>query len=169
MNILAQIIGVIALIATVISFQQTKRKKYLFFQVIASLSYALHYLLLNAISAVVTGLISLVKNIVFYSEDSKKKEEKLSVLIIFSLLIIISSIFTYNKPISLLPIFITLMHTYGSWQKNLKITYVIAIINSILWVIYNYSVGSYILIINSIIELIAGIRGFIKLNGKSKK
>lgn len=169
MNIPAQVIGVIALIAAFISFQQTKRKKFLFFQIIASLSYALHYLLLNALSGVATGLISISKNLIFYKYEKQNKKINVFIFITLQILVIICGIITYNGLISLLPILTTLISTYGSWQKDLKKTYTFVMFNSILWVIYNFFVGGYVLIINSVIELIGGIIGFVKVSNKRKK
>jgi len=60
-----------------------------------------------------------------------------------------------------------MLFTYGKYQDNMKVLYTIAMISSISWVLYNYIVGAYVSIIACIIEFIASIIGYVRVN-KSK-
>lgn len=168
MNVLAQVIAIIALTMTFISYQQKNKKKFLFFQILASLSYSLQYFVLGALSGAITDLISLGKNVIFYKDEEKGKITKFNVFITIEIIVIICGIITYQNVFSLLPIFITIINTYGNWQKNLKVSYMIGFLNSILWIIYNVAVGAYVLIINCIIELIGSIIGIIKISKRKQ-
>ena len=75
-------------------------------------------------------------------------------------------IITYQNIYSIIPIIIGFLYTYGSWQKDLKKTYKIAITSSIGWIIYNIIIGAYIAAICSILELISSIKGLKNLKKK---
>lgn len=163
MFLLAQVFGTLGLISMASSYQQKKKKNFLFFQIFSNLFYGLQYLVLNAYTALITCLISMVRTLIYHRNEQRNKENPISSLIIIELIIIIVGIVTYNNIYSLLPIFITFIFTYGTWQKNLRTSYKIGMISSFLWIVYNLIVKAYIGMIGAIIELIAGIIGYIRL------
>lgn len=163
MSYIAQILGFIALIFIVLSYQNTEKKKFLLIQIFANIFFGLQYLVLSAFSAFCSSIISLIRTIIFFKYE--KESKKTPIIILISILIIISifGIITYEGIYSLIPIAIALAYSYGTWHNNLKLTYVIGIIASLLWIYYNFLVGAYISIIGSIFELGASTIGFIKL------
>ena len=136
----------------------------MFIQILANIFYGIQYLLLNAYSALASNIVSIVKTGVFYKYEKNNKEISLYTLLIFEIMIIVLGIITFKNIYSIIPIFIASIYTYGTWQKNLKITYSIGIIASILWVFYNFIVGAYVAIIGSFFELFSSIIGIIRLN-----
>ena len=163
MNIYAQVIGFIALFFMCLSYQKNKKKDFLFIQVLANFFYGLQYFLLNAISALVSNIISTIKTLVFFKFEKNNKKISLPILLIFEILIIILGIITFKDIFSIIPIFIACIYTYGTWQKNLKLTYSIGIIAATLWIFYNFIVGAYVSVVGSFIELFSSIIGAIKL------
>ena len=163
MNIYAQVIGFIALSFMCLSYQKNNKKDFLFIQILANIFYGLQYFLLNAISALASNIVSIIKTIVFFKFEKNNKTIPVTVLLIFEILILISGIVTYKDIFSIIPIFIACIYTYGTWQKNLKLTYSIGIISAILWIFYNFIVGAYVALIGSFIELFSSIIGIIKL------
>ena len=55
------------------------------------------------------------------------------------------------------------MFTYGAWQRNLKVTYFIAIIVAVMSNVYDIAVGAYISVISNLFELVASLIGFSKV------
>ena len=163
MFILAQVFGALALILLSISYLQKKREKYLVIMASATILYAIQYFLLHALSGALVNTFSTLRNFIFYFMEKKTTKPSFILLFTFLLVYILIGIFTYNGLISLIPISISLIYAYGVWQPNLKVTYFIAIIAAILWIIYNYFVLAYVAVFASIIELIASIIGFIKV------
>lgn len=169
MNIIAQILGFFALIFSVMSYQKTNKKGFLIVQVIANLFYISQYACLNAYSALIVVIISTIRALIFFMYEKKNKKIPLALLIIFIIITIIAGVFTYETYWSILPIIIVCLFAYGTWQKNLKVTYTIGIMISILWIIYNSVVGAYVSAISAIFEGISSTIGLIRLIKKSKK
>lgn len=169
MNIIAQILGFFALIFSVTSYQKNNKKGFLITQIIANLLYISQYACLNAYSALIVVIISTIRVLIFYLYEKQNKKIPLIVLIIFVLITIIAGIFTYESYWSILPIIIGCLFSYGTWQKNLKVTYAIGIIISMLWILYNSAVGAYVSAISAVLETLSSMIGLIRLIKKSKK
>ena len=170
MNIFAQIFGILALIIMFLGYQKKSKKEFLSMQIFMNICFGFQYFLLNAFSALASNIISIIKSTIFYKYEKEEKNIPLLFLIIFEIIIIISGIFTYNGFYSIIPLFIAILYTYGTWQKELQNTYKIGVFVSILWIYYNFIVGAYVAVIGSIIELIASISGVIKIkNVKANK
>ena len=65
MNYIAQIFGLIGLIFTILSYQNTKKDKFLIGQILSNATFTIQYLLLGAYSAVVSIIIALLRNFTF--------------------------------------------------------------------------------------------------------
>ena len=163
MNYLAQILGFIALIFIVFSYQNTEKKKFLLIQIFANIFFGLQYLTLKAFSAFSSSVISLIRTLVFFKYEKENKKTPVIILIIILIIISIFGVLTYDGIYSLIPIIIALAYSYGTWHNNLKLTYLIGIIASLLWIYYNFLVGAYVSIIGSVFELSASTVGFIRL------
>lgn len=168
MDIIIQLLGVCAMISWVSSIQLNKKEQILELQIIASIFYAVHYGLLDAMSAVGVTLVSIVRLLTIYIIEKKGKEVPVYVLVIFMLLLVVVGIFTYAGPISLLPIVITMIYTYATWQKNTKVIRLGFFCAGWLWIIYNFSVGSYVLMIGNALEVISSTVSFIRFDKKKK-
>ena len=93
MNFVAQIIGVFAISLWVISIQNKSRDKILMFQFWSNILYMIEYAMLGAYSASVMNMVSSVRCLVF---SKSKKSSGFSFVILFSLIIIILGVFTYD-------------------------------------------------------------------------
>lgn len=157
MNIFAQVIGILAVLFLALSPQQKTKKKVLTFQSFSSILYAVQYALLGAFSAAATNTIGLIKNLVFYTYAKKDKNIPVLALIVYSVIIIVAGILTFNGMISVIPIILSLFYAYGVWQSNLKIYRGIAVVEAIAWIIYNFAVGAYVSVIGSVLQLLSAI------------
>ncbi|MBQ7140869.1 MAG: YgjV family protein [Bacilli bacterium] len=166
---IAQIFGLIALILLVASYVQKEKTKFLFIQLFSNTCYTIQYLLLNATSALVTNLVNIIKTYIFYKNSKNNKKTSLITLIIIELVILSLGIITYESPISLIPITMAMLFTYGKYQDNMKVLYAIAMISSISWILYNYIVGAYVSIIACIVEFVASIIGYVRVNQSKVK
>lgn len=169
MNIMAQIFAIIALIFMFFSYQKKSKKDFLFLQIFMNIFFGIQYFLLNAFSALVSNIISIVKSAIFYKYETENTKIPFSIFCIFEFIILISGILTYNGLFSIIPIIIALMYTYGTLQNKLTNTYKTGVLAAVLWIIYNYLVGAYASIIGSIIELISSIVGLIRLTNNKDK
>lgn len=166
MNIYAQIFGTIAMLLLIASYFNTQKKEYLFTQILCNIFFAIQYLILNATTAVINTFIAITRSIVFYLYTKRKKEIPIKTLIIFEILILLLIITTCKDLISILPLLIAALYTYGTWQKNLKKTYIIGSIVAIIWIFYNYVVGAYVSALGSVFELLSSINGVYRIKRK---
>lgn len=164
MNIIAQITGILAIIAFAISPQQKTKNKVLIFQLLSNILYALQYLILGAFSAVATSIIGAVNNLVFYGYAKKDKEIPIVLLYIYIIIILIAGILTYDNIFSIFPILLSILYTYGVWQSNLKIYRMIAVVGALAWIIYNWAVGAYANAIGNGFQCVSAIIAVIRLD-----
>lgn len=166
MNYIAQIFGLIGLIFTILSYQNTKKDKFLIGQILSNATFTIQYLLLGAYSAVVSIIIALLRNFTFLKFSKKNERVPFIIFLLFEMIVVIFGIITFDGIISLFPIIITLLFSYATWQNNLKVTYFISFIVMVLYIIFNFYVGAYVSIISNVLELISTIVGLIKLKNK---
>lgn len=157
MYVLAQIMGVLAIILWVFSILLKNKKDILLSQVVANAIYGIEYSLLGAFSAASMNFLSFIRLLVYYSFAKKEKEMPEFILIIFSFLILILGFLTLDGVLSIIPVIITLLYAYSFWQKDLKIARIIYILAAILWIYYNFKIGAFIGIIGNVLEIIAGV------------
>lgn len=168
MNIPVQIIGFFALISSITSYQSKKKRKFLIFQVIANMLYAVQYGILGAYTAFIAVVISTIRSLIFFVYEKDNKAIPTIYLIILELSVVVAGIYTYDNILSIIPVVITILFTYATWQKNLKITYVFGVVASVGWLINNCFVGAYVGCISNIFELMSSFIGYIRLRKYEK-
>ncbi|MCI8290956.1 MAG: YgjV family protein [Clostridia bacterium] len=170
MNILAQIVGILAIVVFAISPHQKTKKKVLIFNIISCLLYATQYLMLGAFSAAATNIIGAGKDRVFYEYEKKEKNIPIMALLIYIAILVISGVLTYTNIFSVFPVLLSSLSAYGVWQKNLKVYRNIVVINSVAWLIYNFAVGAYVGAIGNAFQIGSAIIAIIRLDViKNKK
>lgn len=145
---IGQILGLIALIILIISFQINNKGKLLRLQIFSSLFFAMQYLFLGAINGFLMNLMTCIRNIIF------TKSKNIIFLIIIILAMVILSIFSYDGLISILPGIAVILYSISLWQKNLTITRIVEIISCSLFIIYNIKYYAIAGLISTILELI---------------
>lgn len=169
MSVIIQILGFIALIAWVSSIQLQKKSDILLLQIIATVFYGLHYGFLNAISAAAVSVVSIARLVTIYLIEKKGKKVEVFVLMFFIANLVLVGFLTYTGLKSTIPIIITILYTYGTWQSNTKILRIIFFFCGWLWIYFNYSVGAYILIIGNSMEIISSMISFFRFDISKKK
>lgn len=152
MFIIAQLIGLIIVILSLIGFQQKNGEKFLFYQIIISILYVLQYLLLGAITGAVICTIAIIRCIVFWKYKKENKKTPIYYLIIFILLSILSSIVTSTSIFDYILTIGTIIFTYALWQDNMKIMRAGSIICVLSYIVYNLIFKAYTAIILDAID-----------------
>lgn len=170
MNVLVQILGIVAFAFLAISIQSKKKSSLLFFQILASIIFIIQFLLLGAYAGVVIMMVSVFRSVIFYKYKKENKKIKKNILFIFTIIILLSVVVTYNEITDIMPAIALLISTYLLSQNNLKWVRIGEINVCIMWIIYNAAVGAYINIFTQIIILMAAVFGILKHDiNKSKK
>lgn len=168
MDIFIQILGLLALVSWVSSVQLKNKTDILKLQIVASIFYCLHYAMLDAVSAAAVSIVSIIRLLTIFLIERKGRRVSVFLLVLFILLLFVVGALTYVKPLSLIPIFITILYTYATWQSNTKIIRIIFFICGWLWIYFNYNVGSYILIIGNMMEIISSTVSFFRFDFRKK-
>lgn len=163
-KIIAQILGCIAIVVTVIALQLNKKNRILILHIISNSLYLIQYYLLKAFTASSTSLIAIFRSIIFFYYDKKKKNKSKLVLFIILTLILLMSIITYHDMFSIVALCASSLYTVGIWQNNLKVFRKIALIVPILWFIYNFHVCAYVSMFASCMEFSSALIAIIRLD-----
>ena len=154
-NIIYYIFAILGVVLFASSVQPKKKKDILGVQFFASICYMIAYIVKHAWSGVATEVVEQVKNLVFIQYEKKNKKIPFYFLIIFCFLLIIIAFITYNGILSMIPLVINLSYFVGTYIKNPKYIRIIVFCCAILWAIYNYSIGAYIIIIGNVLEMVS--------------
>lgn len=165
--IIGQIIGIIAIIVGFISYQMKSQTNVLLLQVITSGLFCIHYFLLDATSGMALNIIMLIRGIVYYFRSKYNWKENVSP-IIFAVIVLIVSIFSWQAWYSIFIVLGLLIHTLCMAMKSAQNVRKSILITSPLVLIYNVFVLSIGGIAYESIAVISSIIGIVKFNKKSK-
>lgn len=173
--IISQIFTIIMYALLGISYYAKDRKTILVLNFLSLIANAVAYVLLEAYTGLAMCIVAFFRNIVFLV-DEKKNGVKSEIgkkdivwLIIFYILIVISTVFTYEGLLSLLSVIATMIYTYSVWQKKTNVYKFLGIPVGILWILYNIYVKSIFGVILETLLLICSITGYILDKRKMKK
>ena len=108
LEIIAQILGVFALATSVISFQMKTYRQIMVMQIICAALFSVHLGMLyaaghrDAISGCVGNGICFVRDIVFWMTDRRVEKRRWLKTLVFSVLMVIAGIVTWQSPVSLI-------------------------------------------------------------------
>ncbi len=94
-KIIGQILSIFAVVLGFVTFQMKTPRGILVFQLLTALVFSAHYFLIGAMSAAGLNLISAIKCLCYYLRDKKGKKGVI-VPIIFTVLVIATSILTWD-------------------------------------------------------------------------
>ncbi|MCL2354654.1 MAG: YgjV family protein [Oscillospiraceae bacterium] len=167
------IIGAYALMA--LTYYSVKRQNVLFLHFLASILTGGSLLLLNAYTGVAMTVVAIFRNFVFWFDEKKYgKSEKIYrkdwiLLAVIFFAILVGTILTYDTPICLLVVFVTIFFTFSIWQKKTIVYKIMAIPIALLFIMYNIYIQSLFGAILEGMVLIFATTGFmLELRKKDK-
>ena len=162
MYILSQVLVVLSDIFCIVSMLNKKKKNVVFFLIISTILFALHYMCLYAWTGAVIGIVELVFLILMYLLEIKDKTKYNSYLSVSTMIItIILSIITWNTWISVLPMLAMVIYLFGLMFSNVIIVKTCTFIRLTLNGIYMLLLKSYFGAGLSIVILIFTIVGIV--------
>lgn len=161
MNIAAQIVGIVGIVLSLLSFQFSKRKYILLSQMLASLLFSLQLFMVGAITGGCLDLISFVRTLIFSSNAKQWAKSKLW-LYGFILLMIVTGVFTWKDGWSILPIIGSVLSTIALWMTKEKYIRLISLGVGPCWLVYNLVTGAYTGAINEVFAMTSIAIGLIR-------
>ena len=140
MKLAAQIVGVLAVISFLLSYQQKKRSNIIALNAASRILYIIQYLMLGAFEGAALDVLGTVSSIAAQNKDKGfiKRHTKL-VLIAVNLVIFASGMLVYENVFSLFPIVGVILHTSAFWINDEKIIRRVSFLGSPFWLVYNLS------------------------------
>lgn len=166
--IIAQILGMIALILVCLGYFQKKKTSFLIFQVFANIFYAFSFLVQGAFVGAFLTFISVLRSIIFYI--CQKKEFKYTY--IFLILILISYVTTtiifWDSWFDIIPLITSTIFTFAFYIKDIRLTRFIMIPPNAMLVLYNIYTKTYVNSLLAILEIGIAIISNIKSKNQAK-
>ena len=160
---IAQGLGLIAVIITFISFQASSRKRILMLQVISSTIFAIGYFILGEFTGAVINLIAVVRNILFYNKENKYIAKLgWGVPIILAVAMVIAGIFAWTDWYSILFIVVLAVNTICFAVPDAQFMRKSILVTSPLVLVYNIFARSVPGVFNETIALVSSIIGIIR-------
>ena len=163
MDLAVQLIGCFGILASMISFQCKKHRSILFFRTLNEAIFALQYILLGAYTGAAMNVVGCVRNSVFSSQVQKNKKTTAST-VLFCVLFVLSGIFMWQGPKSILIIVAKTLSTVAYGNKNPTVVRAITFLTCSSWLVYNCCVGSVAGVLCEAFTLVSIIIGIVRLD-----
>lgn len=168
MNVIGQALGVAAVVLGFFSYQMKTAEKLLTFEIIVAFIFAAHYFFIGAPTAMALNLLSAVQCI-FYYFRTKRKVKSMVIPIIFTVLIIISGILTWEGWYSLFIMVGLAVYSLAIAMPDAQMIRYAMFIKSPLCLAYNSIVFSIGGIVYECTVLLSSIIGIIKNRKRRNK
>ncbi len=166
-----QILSVIGMILTVLSFQLKSKKQILMMQSAGSIFFLSSFILLESLSAVYLNVIFLIRNIIFYFRADQKWARHQIWLYVLLIAVTVAGLLGYKTLWDILPIIGSIFGTVAAYMDNENMFRILKLGDSPCWLIYNASVPSVGGLVCEAINIVSIILGLIRYrkDGFSKK
>lgn len=156
MPILANIIGVAAVVLFILSYQLKTRRGIILVKIASGFLYVVQYLLLGAFEGAMLDTAAFFVSILAFNRGSAFISKHLGISIVISeIFIVCAGLTVYESPLSLLPIAGALFETIALWLKKEKAIRIVSIFSTPFWLAYNLISMAYGSAIGSAIALVS--------------
>lgn len=167
MNLLGQLIGVVAMVLCFMIYQQKERRQIIFVKMLADIAFMLHYLLLGAFSGAAICVTSITRAIVFLNPEKKWANKRVWVPIFFVMSLVMAGL-VWKDGFSVFPLIASIVSIISFSQNKPKITRILAFPVAISLLIYDLHIVSLAGIINESASIVSTTIGILRFDRKSK-
>ena len=137
-EIIANVIGIIAVVTFVLSYQLKKRRAIVTCNVVSRVLYVLQYLLLGAFEGAALDVMGILASVLAQNMDKGIiKRYRTAFIIGVNALIVAVGLLLYQGPISILPMVGILLQTGAFWFRSEKTIRRLSFLGSPFWFVYN--------------------------------
>lgn len=162
-EIVSQTVGIIGIIASILSFQCREHKKLMLFRTANESLFAVQYIMLGAYTGAAMNIFGSIRNVVF-SKLVEKGKSTVAARAVFSVLFALFTVLTWAGPKSLLSGAAKILSTVAYGSSDTAFVRRVIFLTSSAWLVYNYSVGSYAGCVCEILTLASIAVGFVRLD-----
>ena len=176
-EIIAQGIGIFAMVFNIFSYQQKNQKTVILFQLFGGMLFGIHYWMLGAVVGALMNVIAVIRAIVFIFKE-RLRADHIAWTVGFIAVFLASYVMTFtvfgkaptlpNLLLEFLPVIGMTALTIGFRCRDAKAIRQFGLISSPAWLIYNIANLSIGAICCEAISLISIVVGMLRLDGKKK-
>ena len=178
--VVAQAIGIVAMMFNIFSYQQKNAKRIIAFQLFGGLFFAINYLLLDAPIGMILNIIGFVRAILFLKKE-KLHTDSIGWLLVFTAAYLGAYVLNFtvfgresslrNLLVECLPV-IGMLGTHLAFRHNSpKTIRRFCIISSVSWLIFNiveFAIGAILCEVFSLVSIVIAMVKFDKVEAKTK-
>lgn len=167
--VVAQILGVVALVLVSIGYFFKDRFKFLLMQVIANAFYASAFLVVGAYVGGVITFISIARCLYIYFAQKYSFKYFYPFLLIFIVCYIVVTIVFWSAWVDIMPLITATIFTVGLSIKNLQTARCVFLIPNVILIVYNIFATTYASALLDFIEVVVIIVAIIKFCIENKR
>ncbi len=149
MNYIGQSIGILAIIVSFFIYIQKSRGKMIFLKLVTDFLWGAHHLSISSYTAVATTGIAVFRELVFLKNS--KNVRGIWEILIFSVLFVLSSVFTWKDWFSVFPASASVLSTIAFGSDRIKLIRIFAFLSSVCMLVYGIHYFSIPTVINEIL------------------
>ena len=176
-EIIAQIIGIVAMMFNIFSYQGKKQRTVIAMHLFGATLFCINYLMLGAVVGGILNLLGIVRAVVFLFKDKLKAERKpwLIGFILSYITVYILNFTVFGKEVNAVNLIVELLPVIGMLALNIGFLLKSAsgirkcgLVSSPAWLIYNIVVGSWGGILCEVFTLISIFVGMFRHDRKKQ-
>lgn len=168
-EIISQILGILALLCNIICYQMKAPKKLLFWQITASVIWVLNLGLKGAVAGVLLNIHAVVRLVVYYLANDHKWARSKVWVPVFMVSAAVLIIATYTSYVDILALIGTLFTIYSFSAGDTAKTRLFTLPSPPCWFIYHFSQRNIGGVLNEVFVLGSIIVGMIRMDKMDKK
>lgn len=169
MFILAQIFGVLIIIANALSMQMKKKQQILIMFILGNLFSTINFILLQSYSGAIICFVAILQTTINYVFDKRGKKLPKWLITSYIIVVILCGLITYRTYLDILPILCSILYTTTILQTKERKIRKITLINAISWFIYDLASMAYTAGISDMVIIISTLIGMYRFDYEKEK
>lgn len=165
MDILAEIIGGIAVLASVLIYQQKTEKGLLLSKGLTDTLWITHYIIIGGYTGAAISGLGVIRGVVL-SFQARRGIKSKHILLVFLLVSLLSAAITWQSVFSIFPAIASCLAVIGYWIGNPKILRLMSFPISACMMTYGGYNGSATVVINEVLAVTSSLIGILKYDRK---
>ena len=167
MMLVGKIVGYIAIVASVLIYQQKTRKNLLISKAVTDVLWIIHYFLMGGYTGAAVTCVALVREVVFFRSDWRNKNSKL-ILVVSLCISAVCTALTWDGVFSIFAMLCSMLSIVSFWIGEPKVSRIMAFPISGCMLIYGVANGSVAVLINEVLVMISSVIGILQHDRKKK-
>ena len=165
--LVGEIAGYIAIVASVLIYQQKTRKNLLISKAVTDVLWIIRYFLMGGYTGAAVTCVALVREVVFFRSDWRNKNSKL-ILVVSLCISAVCTALTWDGVFSIFAMLCSMLSIVSFWIGEPKVSRIMAFPISGCMLIYGVANGSVAVLINEVLVMISSVIGILQHDRKKK-